>query len=364
MTKKLSISFLLFAFLSFFVFATDFSVPSWKILEQAQVYFDLGDYGEAIKLSKVALTTRKEEIVEEYNILDIALTPVQVRRVGVEFDKVLEVLELREQKKAISIINKYLSLYGKAKFKDDVHQMREWLRNKASYPEANYLIGQVYHLEGEYEIALDFYKKAYLEKDYLDIPDVEFEILYSIAYLSKLQGDDEAFEKTLLLILSRDEFFSDELLKTAILRTIDADKAENVDRLFMLYRATGDYSFRALYELGNLYESRKDERQALFCSALGTLEAFTHILSIIQERDSHFNYTNYKEFLDECSKYEEIVNWGIKNNVWEMFFTFANRSSKQGSLLFAKSMYITLASSMPDEYYKTLAQKMLLGAEN
>ncbi|MGI5069693.1 hypothetical protein HRO26_00865 [Treponema pectinovorum] len=363
MTKKNYIILIVLFLMSFFALNAEPLLPSWKILEQAQVQFDSGNYGEALKLSNSALNTRKSEIAEEYKTLDIALTPAQVRRVGVEFNKVLEVLKEREQKKAIFIITKYLNLYGETKFKDDVHVMLEWLKNKDSYPEANYLIGKIYNLEGEYDVALDFYKKSYLEKEYLDIPDVEYDILYSMAFLFKLKNDEESFEKTLLLILSGDKAFNDELLKSSILRTINSDKAENVDRLFFLYRATANNSFKALYELGNLYENRGDERQALFCSALGSLEAFTHILSIIQERDSHFNYTTYKAFLEECSKYEEIVNWGTKNNIWETFFIFTNRSAKQGNILFAKKMYSVLETSIPDDYYKKLAGKMLLSGE-
>ena len=163
--------FLIFMMGPLFALQNDSKKPSWKILEQAQFCFDSGNYGEALRLSNLALNMHKNEIDSEYNILDIAVSPAQVKHAGDEFVNVLSVLEERESKEAISIINKYLALHGKIFFNDDIKIMLDWLKKKNVYPEADFLVGKIYQIEGEYDTAYKFYTKALDEGDYLDIPD-------------------------------------------------------------------------------------------------------------------------------------------------------------------------------------------------
>jgi tetratricopeptide (TPR) repeat protein len=358
MNRKSTLFLILFALASINVFSSE-NEASWKILEQAQVKFDSGNYGESLNLANNALSNRKEEVRSEYRILEDAVTPAQVRKAGNDLNDVIPVLEEREQKTALKIIDKYLKLFGKDFFNNDIKVLLSWLKNKDVFPEADYLIGRIYQMEGEFQTALTFYSKAWQEKAYLDISDVQFDILYSMAFLYNINNDDEQVEKTLLLVLDNDEAFKNELLRDSIVRTVNQDKAENVDRFFMLYRAEAGYSLRALFELSNLYDKRGDSKNALICSALGAVEAFTHIFAAISERDSRFKYTTYSAFLNECAKYEEIVEWGKNKNVWETMFLFADRSAKVGKLVFARNLYLSLANSLPDTYYKALASERL-----
>lgn len=351
--------FLIFMMAPLFALQNDSKKPSWKILEQAQFCFDSGNYGEALRLSNLALNMHKNEIDSEYNILDIAVSPAQVKHAGDEFVNVLSVLEERESKEAISIINKYLALHGKIFFNDDIKIMLDWLKKKNVYPEADFLVGKIYQIEGEYDTAYKFYTKALDEGDYLDIPDEKYEILYSMAALLKQKKDYDSYEKTLLLIMDSDEYFKNELLQNALLRTIDTDEVRNVDRLFLLYRADAKYSLKAISELSTLYESKGEDVTALKYTALGTIESFTRMIETIKERDHHFSYTSYEDFLKECGKYPEILDWAQKNNIWQMMFLFADRVAKRGKLVFAQNLYIAMASGMPDSYYKQLASSRI-----
>ncbi len=358
MNQKKTLFFVVF-FLCFQIFAVSYSEKSWRILEQAQVCFDSKNYGEAFKYANQALSLRKEESDTEYNILDVAISPVQVRRAGKEFSSVMPVLKEREQKEALSILDKYLKLYGNEFFNDDIHTLLEWLKNRSVYPEADYLIGKIYQLEGEYSLAQKFYERAYAEKEYLDIADVKYEILYSIAFIAKINGDDEQLEKILLLILDNDESFKNELLKDSILRTIYTDKKDSADRLFLLYRSLPKYSLNALTELSSLYQKKQENKQSLCCASIAAIEAFTYIFNSICERNSQFKYTNISDFFKECGKYEEIVTWARLNNIWEIFFQLAQKAEKESKNEFSKSLYKAMAENIPDEYYKTMASKKL-----
>ena len=359
MTKKCLLSFcFLFSFCAS-IFCVSYSEKSWRILEQAQVCFDSGNYGDALKFAREASVSRKNETENEFNVLDKAISPAQVRKAGDEFSAVLKVLKEREQKEAADIIEKYLKLYGNSYYKDSIHNMLDWLKERNVYPEADYLTGKIYQVEGEYAQSLSFFERAYSEKDYLDISDMQYEILYSIGFSAKINGDLEKFEKTLLLILNNDEFFKNELLKKSITQAISDDKNENVDRIFLLYRADSKYSLMALSELGDLYETRKESKKALECSSLAAVESFAHILTAIEQRNSQFKYTSLENFFEECKKYEEILIWSQKNNVWSIFYQLAKRAGANGNIIFAQTLYSVMANSIPDSYYRSLSAGQL-----
>ena len=146
---------------------------SWRIFQEAQFAFDRNRYSEAMNLTNQAKANRVAESDYEVYILNVALSPLAVRRSGDSFDAVLEVLKERDQTEAINIIQKYLDLYGESSFNYSVAKMQAWVKEKRVYPEADFLIGKIYRIEGEYKTALDFYEKARLESKFLDIPEQE-----------------------------------------------------------------------------------------------------------------------------------------------------------------------------------------------
>ena len=353
-----------FAFFAVSVFArapqkhTD-SGFAYHIMEQATVAFDSSDYGNAMKYANQAKDARRAESEYETSVLENALTPRAVRRVGTAFPDVLAILAERDEKEAIAIINLYLKRMGKDYFNNNVKDMVSWINAKAVYPEADFLIGRVYQLEGEFDIALEFYERARKESAYLDVPAESFDILYAMADLAKQQEKKETFEQLLGSILENDANFEDASFFSALLRTIDFDTEKHVDRFFMLFRAEPNRSLEALYELGLLYEANGEAEKALKCAALGTIEALTHILSTLGERDSGFKYTNFGDFLQEAGRYSDIVEWGNNGHVWDMMFHFAERVSKRGKTVFAHRLYTIMAENMPDEYWRQESRKRL-----
>lgn len=328
---------------------------SWRILENAQVAFDNGKYGEAINLANKARENRKKEIDWELYVLDTALSPLAVRKAGELFPNVLEVLKERDENEAINLINKYLNLYSSERFDDSVYKLIAWLKSKKVYPEADFLIGRVYQLEGEYKVAYDFYERARTEREYLDIPNNVYDILYALSDLAKETGKKEEYEQALLVILDNDKNFKNSGLHNAFIKIIETNKPENVDKFFLLFRAPCSDSVRAMFEIGNLYADRNEEKRALICSSLISIESITHVYEFLREHDSSFEYTTLSDFLQEAGKYDEIIVWGQKNHVWESIYLMAERIEKRGQTKFAEQLYKIIAESMPDSYYKAKA---------
>ena len=168
---------------------------SWRYLQTAEIALQAGRYDDAMKACEDAKLRRSEESEYETQILDNALKPQEVAREGDLLSDVLPVLRRREASQALKIINKYLELFGTARFDNSISAIRTYVRSRTEYPEADYMIGTVYRYEGEYTFAEKYYLKAYNESALLEIPDVKYDILYDMAEIARIQDKYEDYEK-------------------------------------------------------------------------------------------------------------------------------------------------------------------------
>lgn len=333
---------------------------SWRILQAAQFAFDRGEFSKAMNLANKAKANRVAESDYEVYILDVALSPLAVRRAGDDFDAVLEVLKERDQIEAISIINRYLELYGTKFFGYSVQRMASWVQEKQVYPEADFLIGKIYRLEGEYKTAIDFYEKARSKSSFLDIPDQLYDILYEMADLIRLGNNNEEYKKALLLILDNDPSYKDIVLRRAMLKIIDANKPSNVDRFFDLFRASSPKTLNALYNISVIFEEEGEVENSLFASALGSVESFSHILDSISGRDTGFEFTTLADFFQKISEYEDIRIWCEQNHFWENLINFCRKICIRGDILYGNAMLEVISENSPDPYTRSAAKMCIV----
>ena len=331
----------------------------WRMLEQAQVAYDGGNYGLALNLANKAKENRALQINWDLNVLETALSPRQVKKAGDRFEDVLAVLAERDSNEAIALIKQYLLFHGEAFYSNSVAELVSWLEKSAVYPEADFLTGKIYQLEGEFQLASSFYEKARTEADFLDVPDVKYDILYAMADLAKQLDKREEFEQSLLLVLSADENYQSRVLARSFEKIVDADSGENVDRFFSLFRCSARHSVPALYELSLLYKERGSNAELFKCAALGMLEAFTHMLEALQERDAAYRYEDLAGFFAKTGEYADFITWAQDVHLWELFFLFVDSSAARGSLVFAEQFYTVMSESLPDAYWRAQAANRL-----
>lgn len=331
----------------------------WRMLEQAVVAFDAGNYGMALNLANKAKENRALQINWELNVLETALSPRQVRKAGDRFSDVLAVLRERDENEAIAVINQYLTFHGESFYSNSVSALVAWLDKSAVYPEADFLTGNIYQLEGEFQLASSFYEKARVEAEFLDVPDLKFDILYAMAELANEQNKLEEYEQALLIILSTDSNFQNKLLQRSFEKIVDADLKENVDRFFTLFRCETNHSILALYKLCLLYKERGDAENVFRCASLGVIESFTHILNSLQERDANFHFTTIADFFEKLNEQSDYIAWMQDTHVWELFFFFVDSAVQRGNYTFGEAFYATMAESLPDAYWQAQAANRL-----
>ena len=363
---KKSFVLLFFTFFAVNVFSVDLinedSVQSYR---DAKSFFLNKEYGKALDKCEEAITFRKENVLEEVSIISEALKPRQVQRAGDDLSAVLKVLNERNEKRPISVINKYIKLKGEDYFENSISKLISHIQQKEHYPEVYKLIGDIYKLEGEYKFAEDYYKKALDNSNVLNIPNDRFELLYSLAEISEINEDYKRMEIRLLNILTDDSTYKNKALSKALLNTVVSNKKDCFEKFFELYRGNNYFSLKAYSKLSDYYYSIQDYDKAFNFCALNVITSITKIQEVISSRDITFDFKNIENLLYHVQYYDDIIKWGNDNEIWSSFNLLAKITKELGNIDFTEKLLKVLAQFSPEEYWRKEAvlQLSYLSAE-
>lgn len=341
----------------------EISTLSWRVLQDAQLALDQGDYGNAIRLTDTAKQNRKNEVEWAIYTLEQALKSSSVQRVGDGITQIVSILKERNSEDALTIIHDVLVKHSESELNNSISKLKEIVASYIEYPEADYLLGCLYTLEGEYQLANTFLYNAWSNCNVLDIPDQKYDILYQMAYLAKLQKQSEEYEKYLLLIISNDNYISKDGEESSFIRAVKQSlnkKDMTIDKLFMLYRSSSYASLDAYYQLAVYYEENEQFEKALTMSTLACLSSFTRMYESVKDRDMEFSYTGFLPYLKKVGEYYEIAEWGAQKGVWKGFYNFAQILRKNGKTELAQDMFSKLSQYCPEDFWRNMALRELL----
>lgn len=351
--RNFIVFFVLFSLVNFSFCEEDvFFVDDLKFYYQGKTDFEELNYGSSLKKLNAAKTERIKKTQNEIRILENAFKPAEVKYAGALISDKIPVLKEREDYDALKIINRYEKVFTLEFFEDSPENLIDYIKKSQSFPEADYLIAQIYIIEGEYAIAIDYLEKAYMASEMLSIPDEKYEILFSLAEIYEFQGDFNKMEEYLLLILSKEPMYRNKNRINALLKSIASPKKNCVEQFFKLYRADNYDLLKSFFKLSKYYKDVSEEEKALYTASLGVVTGFTKILNIVTKRNPVFEYKGLKSLLDEVSNHSDIVQWGIDNSLWESFNCFAEYAFKNGDSVFASELYKILSESSPEPYWR------------
>ncbi len=364
MMKKF-LFFTLFLLISFYSFSVqgvkpDYIITDKRILQDAIIAFENQDYGESLKLIEKAEAYRRNKVNWEVSVLQNSFKPAEVKIRGDNLFDIIPVLEDRQDYDALDIIKRYIKIFGADFFDSSADKLIDYIKNHREFPEASYLKGKIYQLEGEYQFGEKLFLQAYKYSDILDIPDQKYDILYSLADISYTQKEMKKYEEYLLLILSFDRAFTDKALLASMNNVIESTKPDAFEKFFVMYRCSNYRLLNAYFRLSEYYLSRNEKQKALNSVALGALTGFTKIYEVVSKRNAEFVYVSFEELIKEASQYEDLVEWGKENNVWRGFNEFGDGAFRNNCPLFALSLFTALQNSSPEEYWRLDARKKKL----
>ncbi|MCH5283389.1 MAG: hypothetical protein J1E59_07030 [Treponema sp.] len=370
------------AFFSFFtiflaleVFSQDLLGPgnpvqSDRIFARAQHAFNTERYSEAMTLCEEARLTRINEVRWSCSVIGNVLTVTDVKKAGPFISDIMPILEEREEYDAIEIIENQIERHGSDYFGNSLPRLYDYLERRKNYPESDFLLAKIYRLEGEYDFAKQYLERALSCSDILDVPAVKFDILYEMADLDNVLGDDIANEKALLLVVEGDGLYKNTTMRNAIEKSVKLKRSgvDLAEYFLELYRSSSVNSMRAYFELADIYENRGEMKESFLMTAFGVIVGFTHAVEILDDRIEEISFNESekrspKYFFAECGRNPDVMAWMQSKGLWRGFFKLATRARENGWDDFANSFLAKLSEFCPDPYWQTAA-KLAFEKEN
>lgn len=333
---------------------------AWRFLKIAQNAYEDKEFGTAVEYAERSREVRKQDAKWQTYVLENTLKKAAVRRAGDSLDRVIPELKELELTEALAIISTHTEKLGADYFKNSYSRVIDYIPAYSHYSEADYLLGKIYRMEGEFELAMTYMKSAYDYADNLDVPMEKYDLLYDLASLSMDLGRKDEFEKYLLLIVKDNEYFGDSNFMRALRRIVDTDNSDSVEKFFLLYRCDNDLALNALTELSEYYRQSGEDDKTMKCSSLASVMAITKLEKIVRQRINDYEYHSLGDLLSKCAKYEDIVKWGNENNIWKLFCNFAESAVSLGRIVFARDLLVILSESEPEDYWKKYAKELLV----
>jgi tetratricopeptide (TPR) repeat protein len=196
-----------------------------------------------------------------------------------------------------------------------LQRYKEAVARAGILPEAEAAIGDVYRAEGELDLALGQYEKAYNHRNSLVVPGQRYEILYRKAAIYRDQELYKLMEDTLVKILEDDTNWSGG--KNARLRTqVEANfYARGIDQVLRLYRFKPSFASRAHSELGWFYYRTGRFPLAALHSLYGVIYAASEIAGFQRERDIEWEFDTLAALLGSVEGSRELTRFAVQSGL-------------------------------------------------
>jgi len=296
--------------------------PWWITLEEGKRYFRNGAYGDALRFFEGARENRKNYFAKMERDLASVLSLHEVRMLGDDLD----LLEIYVKKKVRSEVASALKdLYyhvPKDNLRNSSSAALSELKRLKSYPEAEYWIGEVYRMEGEFGIALGQYQKAYDQRMLLETPGFSVEILYKMAGLRRLRREYAEMEKIHLEILKSDAFWSRESFnRSNLLKSLETN---GVNRFLVIFRHNEPAVEKAHRAMGFYYYDNGRHDQAAGHLLFAFLIQNSVIIDALLQSQYDYTFTSLSSLMNDIAKRRDLLAYVNEIEYYKTLYYLAN----------------------------------------
>jgi hypothetical protein len=242
--------------------------------------------------------------------------------------------------------------YGRA-----LKLFQEAVKAAGIFPEAELAIGDVYLEEGEIELALSQYEKAYNIRKSFYIPQMQYTALYKIADVYEKTDRYKKMEDSLDLIVQDDKHFMETAsyrLRTQIEKTY-AEKG--LDRVLVLYSFDDSFASKAHSRLGWFYY--RSGRYPLASSHLlfSLINRVAQIKSFLIERDADYQFGTFSDLLRRVDTSQELMRYAEETGLYADIYYLAGSTYASGFPKNARVMWKMVSEHASAGKYRDLSAR-------
>jgi len=264
----------------------------------------------------------------------------------------LYIAERRESAAAAALAELYYRV-SKTTFKNSVALALKEFNRQKNYPEADFWLGEVYRIEGELNMALIQYERALSNKDLLETPAFEIEILYRITDIHRIRGNYQEMEKRTIEIieglnasgLSRDRLWTEgasNQIRAGMSRIVEN---EGITRFLTLYRYSNTETEKAHRLLGYFYYASSRYVPAAEHLMFSFLIQNSILIEEIVRRDFDFTFESLENLMSRVRSRPELMAFIEETEYFRTIYSFAAALYTTGKTRPARELWAFLAGS-------------------
>ena len=348
--KKVSLFLIIFGF---FVFCSASAQqrrddPWWITLEEGKRYFRTGAYGDALRYFEDARESRKTYYAKMERDLITVLSLHTVRKLGDDLALLERYIEKEFRVDAAAALKELYYRIPKESLKNSSAAALAGLGRLKNYPEAEYWLGEVYRMEGEFGIALNQYQKAYEQRALLENPDFGREILYKMAEIRQLRREYAEMTKILEDILKTDSLWSRESFNRSNMLTSLA--TNGVNRFLLLFRHNESSVEKAHRIMGFYYYNNGRHERAAENLLFAFLIQNSVILEAMLNAQYNYTFTSLSDLMKDISKRRDILAYLDEVEYFKTIFFLANSLFGVNRRGVARELWVFLRDNASGEW--------------
>ena len=296
--------------------------PWWITLEEGKRYFRTGAYGDALRFFEDARETRKNYYAKMERDIITVLSIHTVRKLGDDLGLLEKYIEKEFRVDAADALRELYYRIPKEKLNNSSNAVLVELGRLKNYPEAEYWLGEVYRMEGEFSIALGQYQKAYNQRLLLENPEFGTEILYRMADLRRLRREYPEMVNILEDILKTDTLWSRESFsRSNMLKSLEAN---GVNRFLMLFRHNEPAVERAHRTMGFYYYSNARYEKAAEDLLFAFLIQNSVVIDALLQSQYNYAFSTLANLMNDVAKRRDILAYLEETEYYKTLYYLAN----------------------------------------
>jgi tetratricopeptide (TPR) repeat protein len=330
--------------------------PWWITLEEGKRSFRNGSYGDALRSFENARESKKNYFAKMEKNFIAALSSHEARKLKDDLD-LLEIYIQREfQISAQDALNELYYRVPRDTFRNSAKAALAALGNLKNYPEAEYWIGEVYRMEGEYNIAIKQYGKALDKKNLLEYKELELEILYKTAGLQQTRRDYVEMVKAYEDLLKNDTLWSKESFTRSNLQK--SLETNGMNRFLLLFRHNEPSMERAHRTMGFYYYTNGRHDRAADHLLFAFLIQNSVIIDAVLRAEYDYKFTTIPDLLRDIAKRRDLLAYINETEYYRTLFYLANSLYGINRNAPARELWTFLSNNAPGEWQARAASQL------
>jgi tetratricopeptide (TPR) repeat protein len=227
------------------------------------------------------------------------------------------------------------------------------------FPEAEAAVGDIYAEEGEPDLAIMQYEKAYSQRKSFIVPDMQYDVLEKLASLYESLEKYKPMEDELTLIIQDDARFAETptyQLRSQVAKNF-ADKG--IDRVLVLYTFDSSFAAPAHAKLGWFYYRTGRYEQAVSHLLYAVIYRAGQVVRYLRDRDIEYAYSTLGALLASIAGSRDLAGYATETDFYRTLYYLAASAYATGAIQSAQTVWQALAAAPAAGQWQALAQKQL-----